>query len=337
MRSASISLSMPLHARREVLGRVGTAFVGAAGLPPLLRSERLSWTTVPTVVGADGVRARRSVPVDWVDREREAARLESSLAARDGVVAVTRTNASETVGDWYTPKLVAAVDPETAESREHEHRCGSVPVETRDPSDFDRPVADVNPLLVAGSDCYGDSSELHAGDAIGVQTASGTPTGTVSLGWKVTDRAGNERAITCAHQFDTVDQCELDPGEPRPLVRRRGETVGRIVATDPDQDLSIIDFGVTGRLMRTDVPASGTMSGVETEWGLYVLRALDEEVVQSSWPACRTTGTITSVTQGSSGCLLNQYNGDRRVRCAMPTEPGSSGAPIYHEYRDDDG
>lgn len=341
------------HTRRGVLERVGAVFVGAVGLPPLVRGDRLRWTTIPTVVGRDGVRARRSVPVDWLDREREADRVESTLSARAEVVRVTRTNAAETVGDWHTPRLVAEVDPRPTAGHVHEDRqgsvldedrhgsisgedhYGSVPVATRESTLVDRGVADAEPDVSAGSDCYGDSPILHAGEAIAVQTAGGDPVGTVSLGWKVTDRAGEERAITSAHQFDTEDQCELAPGDPRPVVRQQGETVGEIVATDPDQDLSIVDFGVTGRSMSTDVPASGTMGGVETNRGLHALRALDEEVVQSTWPVCRTTGTITSVTQGSSGCLLNRYNGDRRVRCSMPTEPGSSGGPIYHEYRAD--
>ena len=81
---------MPSHTRRAVLERVGSAVVGAVGLPSLLRGERLRWTTIPTVVGADGVRVRRSVPVDWLDRERAADRLASVLAAREGVLGVTQ-------------------------------------------------------------------------------------------------------------------------------------------------------------------------------------------------------------------------------------------------------
>jgi hypothetical protein len=347
------------HTRRAVLERVGGSVVGLLGLPPLLCAPRIRWTTVPTVVGSDGVRARRSAPVDWVDREREARRVGSALAARDDVVRVTRTNAAETVGDWHTPKLVAEVDsratspddggrsssddplPESladepeADPLTDRPRAESVPVETRAPGGHAPGVADADPDVPATADCYGRSRALHAGEAIGIQTADGDPLGTVSLGWAVFDAAGNERAITCAHQFETVARCELDPGDPRPVVRQHGETVGEIVDTDPDQDLSIVSLGVGDRPLSTDLPASGTMGGVETGWGLHALRALDETVVKSTWATCRTTGRITSVEQTSSGCLLNRYGGDRRVRCAMSTTPGDSGGPIYHEYRDD--
>ncbi|MFC5367492.1 trypsin-like peptidase domain-containing protein [Salinirubrum litoreum] len=323
---------MRSHTRRAVLERVGAAFVGALGLPSLVRGERLRWTTVPTVVGRDGVRARRSVPVDWLEHERAADRLVSALAARDGVLRVTRRNATATVADWHTPKLVAEVDPRTTAPPDHDTGA-TVPVETHEVRVRDD--AGVVPDVTAGADCYGDAADLYAGEAVGVQTAAGDPLGTVSLGWKVTDAPGTERAITCAHQFDTEAQCELAPGAPRPVLRRRGETVGEVVATDPDQDLSVVDLGVADRTMRTDVPNSGTMGGVETNWGVHALRALDEDVVKSTWRTCFTTGTITAVEQRASGCLLNRYTGDDRIRCSMPLDAGESGGPIYHEYSDD--
>lgn len=324
---------MRSQTRRAVLGRVGATVVGAVGLPSLRRGERLQRTTIPTVVGPDGVRARRSVPTDWLDREREATRVETALAGHDSVVRVTRTNATATVGDWHTPKLVAAVDPEEPPPRPS-HTRPTVPVETHD-ADGGTDEPPTTPDVTAGSDCYGDSGDLFAGDAIGVQTATGDPLGTVSLGWKVADAAGNEHAITCAHVLDTEALCELAPDDPRPVVRRGGETVGEVVATDPDQDVSLVDLGVAGHPMRSALPNSGTMGGVETNWGLHALRALDEVVVKSTWRNCLTTGTITAVEQTASGCQLNRYSGDGRVRCSMHLEGGESGGPIYHEYDTD--
>ena len=265
---------------------------------------------------AEGHEYKKEVPKQWHELEEQAERAQNTVLEnyenRKGVRRSAVANQEEQIKDWHKPKVQLIVEPDHADINLPERLAG-IPVEKVVQEEDPEPTCDTS-----------DYEESYDPAPAGVSVTNDQ--GGISAGWHV-KKDGNKRMMTCAHQFDSDEECEGDGVGT--TVKQGGEKFGEVTAIYPDIDIALVDTSYGGSMESEIYGISGICGPGVSRSKLNDLRANQTEVAKTGKTTCRTTGTIKKIDQTAYGCEPMGFSNSYGVELDILVDEGDSGGPIY--------